>query len=292
MLNGANLMGLQFFSFSKIIENEFSKNPKRILLISNLSLFLHRSELKKLRSTPLFKKKDYLSGYKFGDYAIKYLNNIFPESTIDILDYSNYENANVIADLNSDLTITLTSSYDLIIEGGTLEHVFNFPQAISNINNLLKIGGTLYFCTPANNQCGHGFYQFSPELFYRLYNEKNGFKLNMIKLFGASFPSVELTKNKYLATPLDASSTGIRTQFMSSIPVMMVISATKLSVMKTEIQQSDYELKWNSVYETKSKTSLKNFIKTYLPIEIVNRLKGLYEKKLYSIRNKKIFIKT
>ena len=30
---------------------------------------------------------------------------------------------------------------------------------------------------PANNLSGHGFYQFSPELFFNLYQPKNGFEL-------------------------------------------------------------------------------------------------------------------
>ena len=30
---------------------------------------------------------------------------------------------------------------------------------------LPKVGGDVYICTPANNLCGHGFYQFSPEFF-------------------------------------------------------------------------------------------------------------------------------
>jgi len=31
--------------------------------------------------------------------------------------------------------------------------------------------------TPASNLCGHGFYQFSPELFYRALNATNGFEV-------------------------------------------------------------------------------------------------------------------
>ena len=38
-------------------------------------------------------------------------------------------------------------------------------------------GGVLYIATPANNHCGHGFYQFSPELFFSLLSPKNGFEI-------------------------------------------------------------------------------------------------------------------
>ena len=39
---------------------------------------------------------------------------------------------------------------------------------------LTKIGGMIIHALPANNFCGHGFWQFSPELFYELYSPENG----------------------------------------------------------------------------------------------------------------------
>jgi len=55
-----------------------------------------------------------------------------------------------------------------VIDGGTLEHVFNFPVAIKNAMQMVRAGGRLSLSPPANNYFGHGFYQFSPELFYRV----------------------------------------------------------------------------------------------------------------------------
>jgi hypothetical protein len=43
--------------------------------------------------------------------------------------------------------------------------------------DLLKVGGTFVASTPANYFMGHGFYQFSPELFFRLFCPENGFRL-------------------------------------------------------------------------------------------------------------------
>ena len=58
--------------------------------------------------------------------------------------------------------------FDVVYDGGTLEHVFNFPVALRNAMELLRPGGRLFTIhTCANNLCGHGFYQFSRELFYR-----------------------------------------------------------------------------------------------------------------------------
>jgi 2-polyprenyl-3-methyl-5-hydroxy-6-metoxy-1,4-benzoquinol methylase len=53
-----------------------------------------------------------------------------------------------------------------VFDGGTLEHIFDYPTAIKNCMKMVKPGGHLLLTTPANNWFGHGFYQFSPELFY------------------------------------------------------------------------------------------------------------------------------
>jgi hypothetical protein len=63
-----------------------------------------------------------------------------------------------------------------VLDGGTLEHVFDFPTAIRNCMKMVALGGHLLCRTPANNYLGHGFYQFSPELFFRIFSEDNGFR--------------------------------------------------------------------------------------------------------------------
>ena len=68
-------------------------------------------------------------------------------------------------------------SYDAVLDFGCLEHVFDFPVAWRNCVALCRVGGHLFHSLPANNLAGHGFYQFSPELFFNLYQAKNGFEL-------------------------------------------------------------------------------------------------------------------
>ena len=70
----------------------------------------------------------------------------------------------------------LKRKFSVVIDGGTLEHVFNFPVAIKNCMQMLDVGGHFFVHTMANNFMGHGFYQFSPELFYRVFSPENGFR--------------------------------------------------------------------------------------------------------------------
>jgi SAM-dependent methyltransferase len=90
------------------------------------------------------------------------------------LDVSDYENADYVADLNFSVPNDLAQKFGLIIDGGTLEHVFDVKQALQNVNCMLKPGGTVIHISPGSNCLGHGFYQFSPTLFYDYYGV-NGF---------------------------------------------------------------------------------------------------------------------
>jgi hypothetical protein len=96
---------------------------------------------------------------------------------VSACDASSYEGAEVTHDLNLPVPPEFEEAHDLVIDGGTLEHVFNFPTAIANCMKMVKTGGHLIIFTPINNYCGHGFYQFSPELFYRVLSPENGFEV-------------------------------------------------------------------------------------------------------------------
>ena len=85
------------------------------------------------------------------------------------LDVSDYEKPDYIADLNLPLPANLEGLFGTVIDGGTLEHVFNPLQALTNVCRLLKPGGRVFHIVPANNYVNHGFYQFSPTVFFDYY---------------------------------------------------------------------------------------------------------------------------
>jgi SAM-dependent methyltransferase len=103
----------------------------------------------------------------------------FGAATVDSVDASAYEQATLIHDMNRPWPDGQAGlgSYDAVLDFGCLEHVFDFPVAWRNCVALCRVGGHLLHALPANNLSGHGFYQFSPELFFNLYQAKNGFAL-------------------------------------------------------------------------------------------------------------------
>ncbi|MCZ6679497.1 MAG: class I SAM-dependent methyltransferase [Candidatus Poribacteria bacterium] len=90
------------------------------------------------------------------------------------LDCSTYENPDIVVDLNLPVPDELRSQFDLILDGGTIEHVFDAKQALMNIALMLKPGGRIIHMAPMNNYVDHGFYQFSPTTFFDYYGV-NGF---------------------------------------------------------------------------------------------------------------------
>jgi hypothetical protein len=90
--------------------------------------------------------------------------------TTTALDVSAYEGAEVIFDLNSEeLPADQIHRYGLVFNGGTLEHVFHVPNALTNMTRLLQSGGCILHVLPLHNWVDHGFYQFSPTLMFDYY---------------------------------------------------------------------------------------------------------------------------
>ena len=98
-------------------------------------------------------------------------------------DVSAYEGPTHLHDMNTAVPEALKGQYSMVLDGGTLEHVFNFPVAIRNCMEMVRIGGHYVGIVPANNWMGHGFYQFSPELYCGIFTRENGFELVSLVAF-------------------------------------------------------------------------------------------------------------
>lgn len=85
------------------------------------------------------------------------------------LDVSCYEGASILFDLNRGAALlppSLVGSYDLVLNGGTLEHCFDIANSLAAALTLVAADGLLVSISPMNNYVDHGFYQFSPTLFF------------------------------------------------------------------------------------------------------------------------------
>jgi hypothetical protein len=183
---------------------------------------------------------------------------------IHSFDASKYENATHIHDMNFEIDHSLHEQYSMVLEGGTLEHIFNFPVAIKNCMEMVKLGGHYLAITPANNLMGHGFYQFSPELFFDIFTSDNGFDLVDVLAF-------ETTSNAWYSVknPREVSS---RVTLINSEEVYLLIIAKRVKItpiFSVFPQQTHYVSIWEKGNHSVSNISivkrLKSGIRKFIP---------------------------
>lgn len=184
-------------------------------------------------------------------YFDEFARERYPAISVDHLDGSDYQGAAIIQDLNlplSDMNLAHAGSYDLILDGGSLEHLFDVPQALRNYNALLREGGMIYITTNANNHYGHGFYQFSAELFYRAFSRENGFVVERCFLEEHPLLAAEISRSRRFFTVRDPKELGSRGQFLSDRPVLIHCLARKIGTCEIprSLIQSDYLAAWNA----------------------------------------------
>jgi hypothetical protein len=187
---------------------------------------------------------------------------------IESFDYSDYENATILHDMNTPIPEQYKNKYSLLIDGGTTEHIFNIPVAYKNIMDMVKIGGYVITMVPANNLCGHGFYQFSPEFFYSLFQVKNGFEIKTVAYSCDDFGGIGNYPLWSIPNPLEL---GKRVMVSTSKETVIYCCAKKISAVPDvlTLQQSDYEnITWKKDANEKSgsnNSKIKIYMKKILP---------------------------
>ena len=248
-------MALTFHTF-KFLERLHSKSSGfgDTLSLGKISNLINKEDFKNLG---ISESKD--------TYSDKILLKNFDIKSLSFLDYSKFEGAEIIHDLNLPIKETI-KQFDTIIDFGTSEHIFDIIQNLKNISALCKIGGKIIHSLPANNNCGHGFWQFSPELFFNLYQKKNGYSDTEIYLV-----NLHDKKNWYIVNP---QKIGERLELNSKEPLYIFVKTKKIDKnIFTNIHQSDYVHQWSpaennlikksklSRLNKKIKDSIKKFIK-------------------------------
>jgi hypothetical protein len=222
--------------------------------------------------------KSNLKKIKFDKYFEPFLE-LLGAKTTHSLDASQYEGATLIHDMNLPLPVMHKGKYTLVIDGGSLEHIFNFPVAIKNCMDLIEKKGYYIGITPTNNFLGHGFYQFSPEVYYRVFSESNGFKV--IKMY---FYIDQKDGKTPVFEILDPNSVRQRITMQNSYPSYLFVIAQKVEekeIFKETPQQSDYEnIVWKGLSHGNTAPKVKsiNSIKRLIP--------AAFKRKIYQFKSR------
>jgi hypothetical protein len=155
--------------------------------------------------------------------------------TIDSIDASDFEKATITADFCKPIPQQYHGRYSFCCDFGTIEHIFDVPEALANVSRLLQVGGHSLIVTNSNGFIGHGFYQFSPEFFYSAFNERNGFKATNVFL-------VDIGSGGEWLHVRNPRKTGVRSRCGLIPECYVVCISEKVATCETfVVNQSDYE---------------------------------------------------
>lgn len=223
----------------KLITEKYDIDFTDTLTLGRLFLYISKeeanAELKEYFNINNIFQDDGYSEKFFSELSSKKINKI------ESVDYSDYEGATLVWDMNNPIGTDFRERYSVVIDGGTLEHIYNFPQALKNAMESVRIGGHLILMSPINNWIGHGFYQLSPEIYWSVLNENNGFRILQMNLEEANV-NPKRTFRRINKTEIK----GLRKTIRTYEPSQIFLVAKKISVTpeKIIVQQSDYEVSW------------------------------------------------
>lgn len=247
---------------------------KRTITIGRQNLYASEAVLKKINPG--------CDHYAKEKYVENLLIHCFNSTVVDSIDKSDFEMATIIHDMNNPVPDELRGNYDTVIDSGTLEHIYNVPQALENISSLCSPGGQIIHMVPANNDCGHGFWQISPELFFSVYSFQNGYKNTEVWL---TRPFGKLYNFYRVARPKNGERVMIYSKDAVYAYARTIRRDTKF--FHKNVQQSDYIYKWDGYKEKEvgKHFPLEDFVRRHYLVYNLARKVMIMQRSYYLLRN-------
>ena len=193
------------------------KEAKSILLKNNIKIQKLSPNFNKINKIP-----DWFNTKYNENINAQYLFSLFGSSQVLSSDSSKYENPDLVIDLNKKINKKLFNQFDNIVDIGTLEHVFDTHSALENYIKMLKKGGHLLIAVPCSNMIDHGFYTFSPTLFY------DYFSCNHFKILGCYLRESSPFMYEYKSNIYEYKKLGSEIPFISDRAVEFIVLAKKI----------------------------------------------------------------
>ena len=180
LIHDKNPKAIDLGSQTASINSDFLLN----LINNNTSLkILQKQNLGKLSNKKNFSTKEYFHSIGFKDYVSIDINGAYESLQFD---------------LNKDIfkTYNFNKKYDLVINNGTGEHVFNQYALFLNFHNLTKINGIMLNILPFIDWINHGFYNFNP-IFFADLAASNDYEILKISLANRDGAELKLDGNDF-----------------------------------------------------------------------------------------------
>lgn len=270
----------------------------RLLTIGRQTNYLARASKRAVSAFPTLSGLD--PQVVNAPYAEPFFAAALGARQIDSLDISSYEEATILHDMNLPVPDTLHDRFDAVVDSGSLEHVFDFPTALANCMRMVRVSGSLFLSLPVNNFVGHGFYQFSPELFFRVFSAQNGFALQAALIVESWFLGMERGIRLPIYHAHEPATRAGRIHLINEYPTCVMVHAQRIGdvPVKLDVQQSDYRVLWDRPAQPHSHVTAPSLWRWFARCALSlmpNRwelwLRSKYERKrYYSINKRRHFV--
>lgn len=152
------------------------------------------------RKYSLFKVQGINGSYKESVVHMDTLFKMLNFSEVHSVDAFDNDHPDLIHNLNEPVPLEYHERYDMVLDIGVMEHVFDIRQAVENMIKMLKKGGILLIHVPLvgwHNLC---FYNLQPPFFFNVFNA-NGFE--DIRVYVSYYPKYISHYKKYLSKNRD-----------------------------------------------------------------------------------------
>lgn len=105
------------------------------------------------------------------------LLSAFGYPKMEALDFTAAEGAEHVHDLNEPVPDSLRERFDVVLDGGTTEHVFHIGRALETCHEMLKPGGVMLSFVSGDGWFGHGFFQTGPDVPWRYWHHCLGYEV-------------------------------------------------------------------------------------------------------------------
>lgn len=278
---GLDNASIKFACAAKSLGVDFSNS----LMVGRQSLLPDASVLKEVFAIHgiNLEAEAFLRANKYGETFFSLLG----AREVNSMDYSSYEGATILHDMNCPIPAGLNQRFSVVYDGGTIEHVFNIPQALKNCMEMVQIGGHFLQANIANNYMGHGFWQFSPELLFRVLSPANGYEVKVVLLH-------EVVSKGAWYVVSDPDQVHQRVELCNSVPTYILTIAKRIAqrdIFSPPPFQSDYSAIWNRASPPQSQSSSnvnrvsvkavqKSRLRRYLQEPVKRPLKVIYHRAL------------
>jgi len=164
----------------------------------------------------------------------------------------------ILHDLNIPVPKDLQEKFSLILDGGTIEHIFDVRQVMDNVLAMLKPGGCIVHICSFNMD--HGFYAMSPCFYFDFY-KANGF--GDFSCFILQINSGNILKKYRRKNPVFEYSYGMRLDSMIDHDKQVLVFFAARKLEKTEDLVVPIQGVFNPV--TSNKQTQESFFDTKIP---------------------------